>query len=266
MKKMIAVLMFVLCATACIQDGAPLPRTDDAPDAMPPTEPDAPPPDAPPPVDCPPDAQPPAPTLNFTATPSTIVSGQSSTLSWSTTNATSCTYGATNGTKVEYPTGTTYYGMTCSGPGGSVTKAVIVTVTAPPPQCTCDNDCNDGYSWTGDACGSSGTCTHWLTDCGGMEVQLASGQTVTGSVTCGFWGGFNIFPPQYAPPLGHQTVTGAWMNSPTKACSVDECYDGVGTRVRVNVRIKWDGSEFLNPATTIYNLLKGTWDGKNTQQ
>src|SRR3989344_5545925 len=96
MKKMITMLMFVLCgtmSTACIEDG-PLPADDDdSPDAVPPDEPDACPtsPDAgtpepdsavPPDASCPT----PAPTLTFTADPAVITVGESSTLSWTSTN------------------------------------------------------------------------------------------------------------------------------------------------------------------------------------
>lgn len=80
-----------------------------------------------------------APTLTFTATPASIVAGQSSTLSWSSANATSCvaTTGSggakpLSGSQVVTPTVTTSYGLSCSGTGGTTTKSVTVTVSAPP--------------------------------------------------------------------------------------------------------------------------------------
>jgi hypothetical protein len=82
----------------------------------------------------------PPPTLSFTALPASISAGQSSTLSWTSTNATSCT--ATGGwTGSQLPSGTlmvsptvlTIYGLDCAGPGGTITQSATVTVTTPPP-------------------------------------------------------------------------------------------------------------------------------------
>ena len=75
------------------------------------------------------------PTLSFTATPGSITSGQSSTLSWSSTNATSCTASggwtgakSVSGSQVVSPSATTTYTLSCSGAGGSVTQSATVTV------------------------------------------------------------------------------------------------------------------------------------------
>ncbi|MGE0623707.1 MAG: hypothetical protein AB7I04_04555 [Pseudomonadales bacterium] len=83
----------------------------------------------------------PAPTLTFSATPGTVQSGQSVTLAWSTTNATSCQAGngwsgarATSGSESRGPlTSSSSFSLTCSGAGGSVTQTRSVTVTAAPP-------------------------------------------------------------------------------------------------------------------------------------
>ena len=76
------------------------------------------------------------PTLNFFATPSTVNSGGTSNLNWTTTNATSCNAtGSWSGIKPVNGTQTTgaltlsqNYIMTCTGPGGSVTRNAPVTV------------------------------------------------------------------------------------------------------------------------------------------
>jgi peptidoglycan/xylan/chitin deacetylase (PgdA/CDA1 family) len=80
-----------------------------------------------------------APTLTFTASPTTINKGQSSTLTWSTTNATSCTASngwtgskAASGTQAVSPTATTTYALSCSGAGGTVSKSAVVNVIIPP--------------------------------------------------------------------------------------------------------------------------------------
>ena len=99
-----------------------------------------PPPPPPPPVVQPPPPPPAAPTVtNFSAEPSSIERGQSSTLSWSVENATSIsidngigTVQATGSRRV-FPNDSTTYTLTANGPGGSKTATATVNVTAPPP-------------------------------------------------------------------------------------------------------------------------------------
>jgi hypothetical protein len=90
-------------------------------------------------------SSPPAPTVTLTANPTSVASAGSSMLTWSSTNATSCTAsGAWSGTKSASGnestgalTSTASYTLNCSGSGGSVERTVTVTVSAatePPPQ------------------------------------------------------------------------------------------------------------------------------------
>lgn len=77
------------------------------------------------------------PIVSLLATPSTIDPGQSATLDWSATDATSCAADwssstATSGSVSVSPGVTTAYTMTCSGDGGSVSASVTVTVNALP--------------------------------------------------------------------------------------------------------------------------------------
>lgn len=79
-------------------------------------------------------ASPPAVTL--AASSSSITAGQSSTLTWSSTNATSCTASgawsgsqATSGSKSVAPAATSTYTLTCTGAGGSATANATVTVS-----------------------------------------------------------------------------------------------------------------------------------------
>ena len=83
----------------------------------------------------------PAPTANITATPDTISPGQSSTLNWTTTDATTVSIDGigqvpSSGTKAITPSATTTYHLTASGDGGSTDASATVTVNqpqAPPP-------------------------------------------------------------------------------------------------------------------------------------
>jgi peptidoglycan-associated lipoprotein len=98
--------------------------------------PPPPPPPPPPPKEAP---APPKPSIStFVAEPSTIQRGQSSTLRWSTSNATEVSIqpgiGAVqaSGNRQVFPSNTTTYTLTAKGPGGTATATATVTVTQPP--------------------------------------------------------------------------------------------------------------------------------------
>ncbi|MFA6585961.1 MAG: hypothetical protein WCS86_02250 [Candidatus Paceibacterota bacterium] len=114
----------------------------------------------------------PRPTVTLTASPMTVSYGGVSTLSWSSTNATSCNatgswYGpktASSNTTTE-STGALYsnktYSITCTGPGGNATEFVDITVrqqqlqmsgslTLNPSSCIIpsgNNSCNVNLTW-----------------------------------------------------------------------------------------------------------------------
>ena len=90
---------------------------------------------APPP---PPPPPPPAPTASLSANPDTIQTGQATTLTWQTQNATDINIegvGAVeaSGSKSVSPTDSTTYRLTAKGPGGTQEATARVTVSAPPP-------------------------------------------------------------------------------------------------------------------------------------
>ena len=95
-----------------------------------------------PPVVPPPAAQtpPPArPTVTLQANPTSLNKGDSTTLSWSSTNATQLTIApevgavAPEGSTKVTPADSATYTITASGPGGSADASVRVSVAAPPP-------------------------------------------------------------------------------------------------------------------------------------
>jgi peptidoglycan-associated lipoprotein len=86
----------------------------------------------------PPPPPPPNPTATLTANPETIDKGQSTTLTWQTSNATDVSIegiGAIqpNGSQQVTPTESTTYTLTAKGAGGTQTATARVTVNAPPP-------------------------------------------------------------------------------------------------------------------------------------
>ena len=90
----------------------------------------------PPPPPPPPPAS--APTATLSASPSTIERGQSSTLSWTTTGATSVSIDqgigdvSTSGSRSVSPSSSTTYTLTAKGEGGTTPATARITVTAPP--------------------------------------------------------------------------------------------------------------------------------------
>jgi hypothetical protein len=81
------------------------------------------------------------PTVTFTATPTSVQSGQTVQLAWSSQNATGCTASgssawvgpqATSGTTAVVITSTVTLTLNCTGAGGSAAQSVTVTATAAP--------------------------------------------------------------------------------------------------------------------------------------
>ena len=91
----------------------------------------APPPPTPPP-------SPTAPTASLSANPNTINQGQSTTLTWQTTNATDVSIDGIgpvdpSGSRQVTPADSTTYHLVAKGPGGTQDATARVTVNAPPP-------------------------------------------------------------------------------------------------------------------------------------
>ena len=102
-----------------------------------PPPPPPPPPAAPPPAAVAPAARPVI--ASFTAEPSSIDRGQSSTLSWSITGATDMTIDQgvgpvqSRGSRQVSPNNSTTYTLTARGPGGTDSRSATVTVSTPAP-------------------------------------------------------------------------------------------------------------------------------------
>lgn len=89
-----------------------------------------------------------APTVVFSAAPTSVVKGLCSTLSWTFTNVTTMTVDqgagtvalavSATGTRPVCPVATTTYTANGVGAGGTVTKTAVVAVTAPPVQPGCN--------------------------------------------------------------------------------------------------------------------------------
>lgn len=99
----------------------------------------------------------PAPTVSLSATPASVSAGASSTLNWSSTNATSCTSigGTWTGTQLTSGTAstgiinqTTVYTLTCTGIGGSTSASATVSVSSFTTSLTNGMTITPPYTWT----------------------------------------------------------------------------------------------------------------------
>jgi ferredoxin-NADP reductase len=148
-------------------------------------------------------AAPVAPTANLSVSSSSIVSGQSTTLSWNTGGSGPITCNATggwsgskgaSGSTVVSPTSTTTYILTCSNSVGTSTKSVTVTVN---------------YAPTANLSATETTIME------GDSTQLSWSTSGTGPITCtgsGGWSGSK-------GPSGSQAVSPTSTKTYTLTCS-----------------------------------------------
>jgi len=130
---------------------------------------------------------------SFTANPSTVTAGQSTTLSWNVTGATSVTMDngvgalASSGSRTIAPAQTTTYTLTAANSAGSSTARAMVTVTAAPSaqpptapvltSATAANSSEVDLAWT--AATSSATIAGYEIVRSGMARATVSGATLT---------------------------------------------------------------------------------------
>ncbi len=94
-----------------------------------------------------------APSITFSATPVSIVTGGNSTLNWSSSNADSCTASGawsgnkeTSGSQVVTPISNSTYTLSCTNSGGSASSSFEVTVAATSASSN-DDENGGGGSW-----------------------------------------------------------------------------------------------------------------------
>jgi peptidoglycan-associated lipoprotein len=126
MKRSFGMFLLTLCLVVVVLMGTGCAKKVTPPPAVPKTE-------APPPA-----LPTPAPDITLSASPAAIEKGQSSTLTWSTTNAANVTISGgvgtveTSGSRSVSPSESITYTARASGAGGTATAEARVTVTAPP--------------------------------------------------------------------------------------------------------------------------------------
>ncbi len=202
-----------------------------------------------------------APTVTLTVNPTRITVGQSATLTWSSSNATSCTASnawsgaqATSGTQTVSPTqiGTNTYTLTCTGPGGTLIASVPLTVNNPPlPSVTISvnptsitlgqsatltwsssnaTSCTASNAWSG-AQATSGTQTVSPTQIGTNTYTLTCtgpGGTLIASVPLTVNNPLPIITISVNPTsitLG-QSATLTWSSSNATSCTASNAWSG----------------------------------------
>lgn len=144
-----------------------------------------------------------APTVTLTAAPTTLTLGQSSMLTWSSSNATACTASggwsgseSFSGTQSVTPAavGAATYTLTCSGTGGSAVSSADVTVNAVPPTVSIavsPTSITEGQSATltwsstnATSCAASGAWTGSQATSGTLQVTPAAASNSTYTLVC----------------------------------------------------------------------------------
>jgi len=136
----------------------------------------------------------PAPTVSLRANPASLTSGSTATLSWSSTNATSCAASggwsgvkSTSGsTSTGALTATTNFSLSCTGAGGTSAAAATVTVSQTPPAPAVTLTASPTIIGTGTAATltwSSTNATSCVASGGWSGVKAVSGSTSTGALT-----------------------------------------------------------------------------------
>ena len=152
--------------------------------------------------------QQPLPIVSISANPSTLTLGQSTTLSWMATNATTCFASGpwtgtlpASGSTVVTPAvaGAIVYSLSCTGPGGSGTSAVTVTLLQPPPSVSIAADPSRVtlgqstlISWSttnATSCAASGAWSGSRATSGAESVTPATTGAATYTLTCSGTGG-----------------------------------------------------------------------------
>ncbi len=228
-----------------------------------------------------------APGLTFTASPTQLIAGATSTLMWATTHAASCLASggwsgsrATSGSLVVAPAATTTYTLACSGAGGTTTGSVTVGVTsAPSPMSpTVDLTATLTSILQGSSTELAWTSTH-ATTCvasdgwfgaratSGLEL-VAPSATTTYTLTCGngsasstdsvtVYVAIPVSVPQPTVDLSAASTTLpegastslAWTTTDASTCLASDGWNGARAT---------SGSEVVSPtATTTYVLTCG---------
>jgi len=164
---------------------------------------------------------------DFSASPTSIGSGTSSTLSWHTTNCTSTSISQlgnvnTIGYRTVYPMATTTYTLTASNStGGLQTKNATVNVSPVPPQ-LCKDTTATNYNGALPCVFAQKICT--ISNFSASDYSITSGESSTLS-----WNTTNCTSATIYPTLGNVNTSGSKTVSPTSSMTYTLSVSGNGT-------------------------------------
>jgi hypothetical protein len=169
---------------------------------------------------------------SFTANPSTIKNGATSTLTWAATHADTCTasggWSGSEPTSGSFLTGdltaTTKFTLTCTSAGGSAQQSTTVTVSAPAPSVTLSASPQTVASggktvltWT--STNTTSCAANWTTSdaTAGQQTTAALSATTIFSITCSNGAGSTAqgSVTVTVTPVTTGTATLSWV-APTK--------------------------------------------------
>ncbi len=185
-----------------------------------------------------------APTASISADPTTINYSQSSTLNWSSTNATSCSIDQgiggvpVNGSTSVSPATNTTYTITCSGPGASAQSSASVTVNQPPG----DFNLSAGG---GLACNSAPLS--WTASAGATAYRILRGSPRV-----------DISPYQ---PYTALNFTDTTVSQNTSYIYQIEAYNGAGTKRSNSINID---TPYCPPTLSFFGNPTSIYQGQST--
>jgi hypothetical protein len=203
----------------------------------------------------------PAPAVTITVNPASVILGASAALTWSSTNATSCTASGawtgsqqTSGMQSVTPAaiGTATYTLTCTGPGGNANASADLAVTAPPPTVSIAVNptsvvlgASSTLTWSSTnatSCAASGAWSGSQSTSGSQSVTPSSIGTSAYTLSCTGPGGnesatANLTVTQPPPPTVNlsanvgtafveQPVTLTWSSIGATACTATGAWSG----------------------------------------
>lgn len=196
----------------------------------------------------------PPPTITLSANPVSVASGGSSTLTWSSTDATGCTASAspnagdwtgakvTGGNQTVNLTVTTIYSLSCTGAGGSASQSTTITVQA--TNTGLKNPASQAAitSSAGDNNGFGTNPTNAFTNDGVFAVDTDSGNGTSTSCTSSNKDKHRFYDYGFVIPSG-ATINGIEVR-------LDAKVDSISNSPAMCVQLSWDGGTTWTSAKT----------------
>lgn len=196
-------------------------------------------------------AAPTAPTVSISANPVSFTQGGSTTLSWTTTNATSCTASGDwsgskavpNGTQVVTPasSGIFNYTLTCTGLGGSTQNTANVTVVGNPCYATTISNCSLPLTPSG---GSGGSCASGYTQ-GSCNYTCTNSTWYINFNSCALPAPATTFSASPNPVAYNTASTLTWSSTGATSCTAG----GPWSNTNPPTGNSLNGSGLTNPLT-----------------